>query len=116
MSDNSSTFRVKSGGSKGAAILNAISDTKNRGLSRAALAEKVGCTTGRVGEVVRFTLAEGTPAERKAVQAFLDAVPSRKATDKPVAKKTTSKAVATKKAAAKPAAKKATAKKTTAKA
>lgn len=118
MSNNESNFRVKAGGGKGTAVLEAVKDSKNHGLSRSQLAEKVGCTVGRVGEVIRYELAEGTAADKKAVQAFLDAVPSRKATatEKPQAKKAPAKAPAKKaaakkttaKAPAKPRAKKAT--------
>lgn len=117
-----SAFRVKAGGGKGAAILALLSDRKNHGSTRVQIAEQAGATTGRVGEVIRYTLAEGSASEKTAVQAFLDSVPSRKAADKPVATKAPAKktAAATKKAAAKPAAKKSAskpvAKKTAAKA
>lgn len=119
-------FRVKAGGGKGTAVLEALRNTKNHGLTRVQIAEQVGCTTGRVGEVLRFTLAEGTPADKKAVQAYVNSIPARKAAEpKQVAKKAattkteakkTTKAVATKKAAAAPAKKTATKKAATKKA
>jgi hypothetical protein len=108
MSDTTSTFRVKAGGGKGEKIMTLIRDTKNHGKTRVELAELAGATVGRVGEVIRYEAAEGNAADKKAVAAFLAAVPGRK-TAEPKAKAT--KAPATKKtAAAKPAAKKTAAK------
>lgn len=115
MSDNNSTFRVKAGGGKGTAVVEALKDSKNHGLTRLQLAESVGCTVGRVGEVIRYELAEGDAATKKAVQAFLNAVPSRKAAapaEKPQAKKPAAKKTAAKKTTA---AKTATPRKRTAK-
>ena len=63
----SPTFMVKAGGTKGAAIVAILCE--DPALSRAAIAEKVGATVGRVGEVIRLLAAEGSRAEKKAVAA-----------------------------------------------
>lgn len=59
------TFKVKAGGEKGKAIVEILTNEPN--LSRKAIAEKAGATTGRVGEVIRFLAAEGTATEKKVI-------------------------------------------------
>lgn len=85
---------VKAGGAKGQAIVELL--TKEPSLTRSQLAEKVGATVGRVGEVVRWLAANGTKEEKAVIAKHVASQPARKVAEK--------KAAPTKKAAAKPAA------------
>lgn len=105
---------IKAGGTKGQAIVALL--TKEPGLTRAQLAEKIGATTGRVGEVVRFLAAHGTKEEQALIAKHVAAQPARKVAAKKEtatgptrgssAKSTKTAAPAAKKTTRKPAAKK----------
>lgn len=87
---------IKAGGKKGEAVVAAL--TKNPALTRTALAEEVGCTVGRVGEVIRFLAANGTKEEQALIAKHRESQPKRErketpvATPKPAAKKAATKA------------------------
>ncbi|GAA4724472.1 hypothetical protein GCM10025782_23130 [Pedococcus ginsenosidimutans] len=86
-------FKVKAGGSKGQAITELL--VKEPGLSRAAIAERVGCTVGRVGETIRFLAAEGSKEEKAAASKHVTA----QAKAREAAKRETEKKRAAEKAA-----------------
>ncbi len=97
---------IKAGGAKGAAVVAAI--TANPDATRAEIATQAGCTTGRVGEVIRFLATDGTEAERKLCSAFLEKQrraprAAKPAADKPAKKAAAKKASPPRKAAAKKA-------------
>lgn len=56
---------VKAGGTKGTAIVALL--TEDPSLTRQQLAAEVGCTVGRVGEVIRWLRENGTPEEQAVV-------------------------------------------------
>lgn len=91
---------VKAGGKKGEAIVELL--RKEPGLTRAQVADKVGATVGRVGEVVRFLAGHGDADQKAVIAKHVASQPPRKVAEK--------KATPTK-AAPKTAAKKTTARK-----
>lgn len=92
---------IKAGGDKGKAVVELL--TKEPGLTRTQLAEKIGCTTGRVGEVVRFLANHGTTEEKALIAKHVAAQPPRKtavkATPTAPARGNSAKAAPAKKAA-----------------
>lgn len=71
---------IKAGGKKGEAVVAAL--TKDPSQSRAQLAETVGCTVGRVGEVLRHLAKNGTPEEQALVKKHEESKPARKVAEK----------------------------------
>lgn len=68
---------VKNGGAKGEAITALMQEHPE--YTRAQLAQEVGCTTGRVGESVRYMRDHGTKEEKAIVAAHLKAQEAAKA-------------------------------------
>lgn len=99
---------IKSGGKKGDAIVEALRKDPSR--SRKDLAELVGATTGRVGEVVRWLRDHGTKEEQALIGKHLESQPKREAAARPT--KPAKKAVASKSGATKSAKPRGAAKKT----
>lgn len=103
---------IKAGGKKGEAIVLAL--TKDPSLTRAQLAERIGATVGRVGEVVRYLATHGTKEEQALIEKHRASQPARKTAEKtanptPAARGTkASKTTAAKPAAKTPAQRKAT--------
>jgi hypothetical protein len=65
---------IKAGGAKGQAIIEAL--TEDATLTRAELAARVGATTGRVGEVIRYLAAYGAAEEQALIARHRAAQPS----------------------------------------
>lgn len=81
MSENTTQVEVKrvvkAGGDKGKAIVEAMKADPN--LTRSQVAEKVGATVGRVGEVVRFLAANGSKDEKAIIARHTKAQESKRA-------------------------------------
>lgn len=71
---------IKAGGAKGVAVVALL--TQDPALTRGQLAKEIGCTVGRVGEVVRYLRDHGSKEEQALIAKHVKAQPQPKGTTK----------------------------------